>query len=55
MSGGSGLKSPVDSIVHPATRLLDTESTPLGLSQKAAFRDALGNITREDDVPAISV
>ena len=43
---------PVDSIVHPAPRLLNTETTPFLLGQQSTFRHHLGDVSREDDVPA---
>lgn len=42
----------MDSVVHPAAGLLNTEATPLGLGQKAALGDALCDVPREDYMPA---
>ena len=46
---------PVDSIMHPASRLLDANCAPLSLGKKIVLRDGLRDILRQDHVAVLVV
>lgn len=41
---------PVDGVVDPPAALLDADAAPLALSKKAAARERLSELLRQDDV-----